>query len=363
MELTDANADSDSIWYVTNGLLVMELMTGRLQLGDNIFDEHSPAVVNIAGDASDPSGPTYESIAAIREEPAATVGDILNQRISRSGTISIDASLADRGIRAAVVVEESGHSIAQPFWEFMNSTGAVSINGELTSAALFPNPFFATGFPTAEPYWADVSVGGETKLVLLQCFERRCLTYTPDNVPEWRVEAGNVGLHYLAWRYSGSSPYPDPVPDDCVAGSGPRYAGQNLDQPVFISQDLVCADFSNSTVAQGNFSEADAYKADFSGAILQQPIFRNTNLDFALFVSATLVQPAFDGTSAAGADFRDALLSQPGFNDANLLGADMATTTLVEPQFINTVCPDSTNSDDNSGTCIGHLEAIPPPTF
>jgi hypothetical protein len=37
--------------------------------------------------------------------------------------------------------------------------------------------------------------------VLIQCFERRCLTYTPGNTPEWRVEQGNVGLHYFRWRY------------------------------------------------------------------------------------------------------------------------------------------------------------------
>ncbi|MCS7294077.1 MAG: thermonuclease family protein, partial [Dehalococcoidia bacterium] len=36
---------------------------------------------------------------------------------------------------------------------------------------------------------------------LVQCFERRCLTYTPDNPPGWQVEAGNVGQHYYRWRY------------------------------------------------------------------------------------------------------------------------------------------------------------------
>jgi hypothetical protein len=37
----------------------------------------------------------------------------------------------------------------------------------------------------------------------LRCFERRCLTDTPDNAPGWQVEAGNVGQHYCAWRYGG----------------------------------------------------------------------------------------------------------------------------------------------------------------
>jgi hypothetical protein len=36
---------------------------------------------------------------------------------------------------------------------------------------------------------------------LVQCFQPRCLIYTPDNAPGWQVEAGNVGLHYYQWRY------------------------------------------------------------------------------------------------------------------------------------------------------------------
>ena len=46
----------------------------------------------------------------------------------------------------------------------------------------------------------------------MQCFERRCLTYTPDNPDGWQVEAGNVGQHYYAWRY-GAAPV-TPVPDN-----------------------------------------------------------------------------------------------------------------------------------------------------
>jgi DNA-binding beta-propeller fold protein YncE len=43
----------------------------------------------------------------------------------------------------------------------------------------------------------------------MQCFERRCLTYTPGNPPGFVTEAGNVGLHYYAWRYqSQGTPTP-----------------------------------------------------------------------------------------------------------------------------------------------------------
>ena len=36
-------------WNVTNGLLAKELVTGRLQLGDNTFEQHAPAQINVAG--------------------------------------------------------------------------------------------------------------------------------------------------------------------------------------------------------------------------------------------------------------------------------------------------------------------------
>src|SRR5688572_19980519 len=49
MEITDPNADPQALWYVTNGLLVVELMSGRLQIGHNTFEQHDPAVVNVAG--------------------------------------------------------------------------------------------------------------------------------------------------------------------------------------------------------------------------------------------------------------------------------------------------------------------------
>ena len=362
MEATYTDADQDAVWYVTNGLLVIELMSGRLQLGDNTFQELSPAEVNIAGDAVDPLGPTYRSIAEVSDEPAAAVGEVITQRLARSGSISNDAALGDQGIQVATVTQETSHAIAQPFWDFMNSSGTVYVDDEFTTDLLFQNPYFATGFPVSEPYWADVRVGGETMLVLLQCFERRCLTYTPGNAPGWQVEAGNVGLHYHAWRYSDDVPEPDPVPVDCEYGSGPAYAGQDLVQPVFISQNLMCADFSGASVSQGNFSEANAYKADFTGAELGQPVFRNTLLDAALFISVDAAQPHFEGASAVGADFSNATLSQPVFVSTSLLSADLTSAVMVMPQFLNTVCPDSTNSDDNGGTCMGHLEPVPPPT-
>ena len=208
MEITNPNADKNSIWYVTNGLLATELTSGRMQVGDNSFVQRTPALVNVAGDANDPNGITYQTMGSVIGRPAQAEGTTLNQRLSRTGTVTTDNALDAQGIQVGFVDTVTQHGIAQPFWEFMNGTGTVYQNGQFVQGNLFENPFFATGRPITEAYWQDALVGGTSKLVLTQCFERRCLTYTPDNAPEWRVEMGNIGLHYHAWRYDSGQPTP-----------------------------------------------------------------------------------------------------------------------------------------------------------
>jgi hypothetical protein len=203
MEVTDPAGDPTSEWYVTNGLLVTEMVSGRVQLGDDTWDEREPASINIAGDRQDPDGPTYETIGALLDAPALDDDATVIQRVDRSGTVTEDPAFAGYGVTAAHRVDVAGtdRQIASPFWEFMNASGTVFDGDSFSENTLFRNPFFATGLPIIDPYWARVRVAGEEKDVLIQCFERRCLTYTPSNDPEWQVEAGNVGHHYYLWRY------------------------------------------------------------------------------------------------------------------------------------------------------------------
>jgi len=202
MEITHPDTgDPDSIWYVTNGLLSLELISGRLQLGDNIFEQHQPAEINVAGDENDEAGPTYRTFSNRLDDPPAAVGSLVTRRIDRSGTVTDDASLASRGVTIATVDDVTAHAIPQPFWDFMRSSGLIWNGDAFVIGVLFESEYFATGRPVAEAYWATVLVGGAPKDVLMQCFERRCLTYTPDNDPGWRVEAGNVGQHYYRWLY------------------------------------------------------------------------------------------------------------------------------------------------------------------
>ena len=200
MEITNPGGDAGSIWYITNGLLVMEMVTGKLQTGNNAFEARGPAMVNVAGDPDQVGGVTYAQMATLRTAAPSGVGSLNTWLLSANG-VTVDQRLAQYGVYGAQFVPETNHTVAGPFWIFMNQQGLVYQDGVYTNDALFQNPFYATGYPIAEAYWASVKVGGLYRDVLIQCFERRCLTYTPANDPTWQVEAGNVGQHYYAWRY------------------------------------------------------------------------------------------------------------------------------------------------------------------
>jgi hypothetical protein len=203
MEINDSQGDRSSIWFVTNGLLARELITGRVQTGESLYEQRSPAQVNVAGDGNDLSGPTYATFSGLLDESPLPGGSTITQRIDRNGKLPSDDGLARHGVTAEYHVPQTNHAVASVFWSFMNSHGQV-YDGGWRNDRLFANPFYAMGYPITEAYWTHVRVGGEPKDVLVQCFERRCLTYTPGNPDGWKVEMANVGQHYHRWRYGWS---------------------------------------------------------------------------------------------------------------------------------------------------------------
>jgi len=201
MEINNPNGNLDDPWYVTNGHLAKELVTGRMQVGDWAYEEYWPAEINIAGDLDDPTGPTYASFNRLLHYEPIPTGWTITQTVDRDGNVGNDPSLASYGVTAAHYVAETNHNVASVFWNFMNGRGLIYESGSYTHASLFPNPFYAVGLPLTEAYWTTVKVGGVSNRVLVQVFERRVLTYTPNNPDGWKVEAGNVGMHYYWWRY------------------------------------------------------------------------------------------------------------------------------------------------------------------
>ncbi len=132
MEITSPDADPASPWYVTNGLLAVELTTGQVQLGHNDFKQGLPSEMNVAGDQGFDNGPSYATFGRINGEASRgppydhdRTGEIVRGRLERSGRATIDPTLEAYGIELGYFDEVTNANIAAPFWEFMNSTGLV----------------------------------------------------------------------------------------------------------------------------------------------------------------------------------------------------------------------------------------------
>jgi hypothetical protein len=193
LEINRPSADAKSDWYVTSGLLPKELMSNKIQVGDNNFIAGPGAAqVAVAGDVNNnPNAPTYQTfskVASLNNDRRAVnrVGQAVQETLNVSGQVSQQKPPV--AVNYSYYEPTLGHNIPDVFME---------------SFKMLPREWlFIVGLPLSEPYWTKVKVNGVERDVLVQAFERRVLTYTPTNPAQWRVEMGNVGLHYRLWRYN-----------------------------------------------------------------------------------------------------------------------------------------------------------------
>jgi plastocyanin len=178
---------------VTAGLLTVELITGREQVGDATFMQRDPAHVTVAGDPDNPF-PTYADLAQVQDaEPdnsgsAAPITKMFNPDRSFG---SYAPATSDPLAKTAGYDGQTKHNIPKAFADFRATSGFGGIQ--------------AIGLAITEPVWANVKVAGKTMPVLIQGFERRVLTYTPGNPAGFMVEYGNIGRAYYQWRYQSTS--------------------------------------------------------------------------------------------------------------------------------------------------------------
>ncbi len=225
MERTYPDGDPNAPWFVTGGLLTRELVSGRIQLGDQLFlDAGEGARIPVAGDPDNPF-PTYADLAALvdRAQPDRT-GQAATAVLTPEGWRERPEAAQDPGAQFVRYIsypgpfgEPVGYNIPEAFWSFMNQRGLIWQDGNLREATPLFDWLFVLGYPIADPFWVQVRVGGQPTWVLVQPFERRILTYTPSNPPGWRVEMGNIGQHYLRWRYNHAPPS-QPLGDPSLYG-------------------------------------------------------------------------------------------------------------------------------------------------
>jgi subtilisin family serine protease len=188
---------------ITSGLLVNELVTGQVQTGDGARETRAPAAIAVAGDANAPNAITYATLNTVRTAAPRAIGSPITEQLRPDGSRSPATGIDTSGVTSVQLIPQTNHTIASVFWDYLNSTGLTIQNGQAVNGRLFDPTFFVVGLPITEAYWTVATVGGVQKPVLVQAFERRVLTYTPSNPAPFKVEMGNVGQHYLAWRYGG----------------------------------------------------------------------------------------------------------------------------------------------------------------
>lgn len=195
MEINNPNGDPNSEWFVTNGLLVNELITGEMQEGDARFEPRGRANVIIAGNEN-ANGPTYATFAGLLGRVEKRVGEDIVETVTRDGVVSTNEGV--RGyVKNGQYIEETGHHVASVFEDEWNT--------------------YKDGLPLTEGKWVWTTVGTKDQWVFVQAFERRTKTFTPQNPEGWKIEEGNVGRHYHQWRYGKS------IEDAAESGTGGKF--------------------------------------------------------------------------------------------------------------------------------------------
>ncbi len=183
MELTNGQ--------VTFGLLATQMVTGDIQQGDASFRHVAPSLVKIAGDA-DGLGPSYRTIYDNRSQLLAPHDPKPAQEIAllfdKSNTLIVSPKPASPGgpLANGTYDTTTQHNVLAAFAAYRTQAGSDTI-----------------GLAISEPFAAYFTVGGVERAIAVQVFERRVLTYTEGNPPDFRVEMGNIGRHFFDWLYNG----------------------------------------------------------------------------------------------------------------------------------------------------------------
>ncbi|HMA36503.1 MAG TPA: sortase [Chloroflexia bacterium] len=213
MEINDPQGDRNSPWFVTNGLLVKELISGVVATGPEQTTIQAPSTQPVVGDWTPQNhAPSYAalgnvaSLAGSGNRAPNRVGSHVAETLDAAGQVGTSPLLASApGTRLGTYVAASGHNIPDIFWSYMNAQGPYLDGRDLRTGPLV-NWVYTMGYPITEPYWVRARVGTSDRDVLIQAFERRILSYTPANAPAWQVEMGNAGRHYYDWRYGATRP-------------------------------------------------------------------------------------------------------------------------------------------------------------
>ncbi len=241
MEINDPKADKNNPFYVTNGLLTVELISGSMQVGNSKFVQRWHAEIPLASDTDDQEAPTYATFRSLYKYTTNdTTGLVLTTSIDRYGTQRDVPRFASYDVKNVYFEKATERNIPDVFLRFLDSTGPVLVDGKQQTARLSDPYFYATGYPITNAYWATVKIAGKPNTdVLIQAYERRVLTYVPSAPEGFKVQMGNIGQHYYDWRYKDVGK-PGPISCGELAPAG---FGKLWSQDVVVQRRLLCPEY------------------------------------------------------------------------------------------------------------------------
>lgn len=187
---------------VTNGLLASEMVKGRMQTGNDSFQNVAAPDIEMAGD---PGGgaPTYAMLsttaASLLVQTTAKIGQPMTATIIAGKVQVAESAATSQGLTLTAFDAQTGHNILRAFADYRGRVGVATV-----------------GLAISEPWLSTFNVAGTPRTVAIEVFERRVLTYNPLNTPDYQVEMGNVGKQYSQWRYGNA-----PIPSAPVAAAVP----------------------------------------------------------------------------------------------------------------------------------------------
>ncbi|MEO7909056.1 MAG: hypothetical protein ABIV47_05345, partial [Roseiflexaceae bacterium] len=200
MEINAPDSDPRSSWFVTSGLLPIELITGNKQNGYNSFERWKESYISAIGDPG--SFPAYPDLITLYKSPGTMQPDALGKPVvdlfNQDLTITQFTNYANDPA-TILLAGSNDYGVPRAFVDFQQQQGLIERDGRLVQAQIY-DPLFIFGLPVTPPVWTRSMVGGVERPILFQVFERRVLTYNPANPPAFRVEMGNVGQHAYRWQ-------------------------------------------------------------------------------------------------------------------------------------------------------------------
>ncbi len=200
--------EDDGKGNVTAGLLATSLVSGYDQTGDTTFENLGPAHIGVAGDPGS-TGIAYADLHDIaslqpgKNEAQPALGkEVKDKFVPRKGIVK-DAYASKNNQKVPQVVyysNETKQNVPDVIVAAFDKTPGNEIKNVGQSAKEMVDNL---GYPITPAEWTDVKINGKDATVMVQAFQRRVVTYNPNNPPDNQVEMANSGLHYNDWKNKG----------------------------------------------------------------------------------------------------------------------------------------------------------------